>query len=140
MSGLLPRRDWDTRELEDINFNIARKILDLPNAHFVPHHNLFLTNTVEILNDKKRLNEQDFKIFLKNLKDCLLGRNFSKAAFIQYKFHGPRQARNNPGKHSLKILQHQGKEPGEDKVQQPIIIRITLAQVERRASTTMREH
>ena len=78
VSGLLSRRDWDTRELEDINFNIARKILDLPNAHFVPHHNLFMTNTEEILNDKKHLNEQGFKIFLKTLKDCLLGRNFSK--------------------------------------------------------------
>ena len=45
VSGLLPRRDWDTRELDDINFNIARKIPDLPNAHFVPHHNLLMTNT-----------------------------------------------------------------------------------------------
>ena len=97
--SLLPRREWDTRELEDINFNIARKILDLSNAHFVPHHNLFMNNTEEILNDKKHLNEQGLKIFLKNLKDCLLGRNFSKAAFIQHKFHGPRQARNNPGEH-----------------------------------------
>ena len=52
VSGLLPRRDWDTREVEDINFNIARKILDLPSAHFVPHRNLFLTNTKEILNAK----------------------------------------------------------------------------------------
>ena len=70
VSGLLPRRDWDSRESEDINCNIARKILDLPNAHFVPHD-----NTEEILNDKKHLNEQGFKIFLKNLKDCLLGRH-----------------------------------------------------------------
>ena len=58
-----------------------------------------MTNTEEILNGKKHLNEQGFKIFLKNLKDCLLGRNFSKAAFIQHKFHGPTQARNNPGEY-----------------------------------------
>ena len=41
---------------------------------------------------------------MKNLKDCLLGRNFGKTAFIQHNFHGPRQARNNPGEH--KQLQH----------------------------------
>ena len=34
---------------------------------------------------------------------------------------------------NLKILQHQDKEPGEDKVSQPIIIRITLTRVEGRA-------
>ena len=44
-----------------------------------------MTNTEEILNDRKHLNEEGFKIFLKNLKDCLLGRNFSEAAFIQHK-------------------------------------------------------
>ena len=41
---------------------------------------------------------------------------------------------------NLKILQHQDKEPGEDKISQPIIIRITLARVEDRASTRMLEH
>ena len=36
---------------------------------------------------------------------------------------------------NLKILQHQNKEPGADKVSQPIIIRITLAWVEGRGSS-----
>ena len=104
--------------LEDINFNIARKILDLPNAHFVPHHNLFLTNTEEIL--KKHLNEQGFKIFLKNLKDCLLGRNsletlarlllFNTSFMVQDK---PEIAQENIN--NLKILQHQDKELGKTK-------------------------
>ena len=44
VSGLLPRRDWDTRELEDINFKIARKILDLPNAHLC-HTTIYLWPT-----------------------------------------------------------------------------------------------
>ena len=74
VSGLLPRKDFPTRDIFNFNNDLARKFQLLPNIHFVDHNNLQDDDTSSILTDKKHLNDAGIKLFSKNLKDCIFGR------------------------------------------------------------------
>ena len=84
ISHLLPRRDKPIGMVKGINATLERRTLHLPNAHFTSHFNLFEKDLDDILIDNKHLNQHSFKMFVRNLKDCLLGGKY-KLKFVGQK-------------------------------------------------------
>ena len=50
-----------------------KQIRQLPNAHFLSHQNIH-SSGASLLRDNKHLNSQGLKMFIVNIKDCILGR------------------------------------------------------------------
>ena len=73
ISALLPRKDSFNQIVNEINSSVLKQIRQLPNAHFLSHQNIH-SSGASLLRDNKHLNSKGLKMFIVNIKDCILGR------------------------------------------------------------------
>ena len=73
VSALLPGKDSFNQVVNEINSSVLKQIRQLPNAHFLSHQNIH-SSGASLLRDNKHLNSQGLKMFVVNIKDCILGR------------------------------------------------------------------
>ena len=73
ISALLPRKDSFNQVVNEINSSVLKQIRQLHNAHFLSHQNIH-SSGANLLRDNKHLNSKDLKMFIVNIKDCILGR------------------------------------------------------------------
>ena len=73
ISALLPRKDSFNQVVNEINSSVLKQIRQLPNAHFLSHQNIH-SSGANLLRNNKHLNSKGLKMFIVNIKDCILGR------------------------------------------------------------------
>ena len=75
VSGLLPRGDFQNKDIYQMNLDLSKNVQLLPDIHFTLHQNLLTEESKTFLLDKKHLNDTDVKLFSRNMKDSVFGRS-----------------------------------------------------------------
>ena len=75
VSGLLPRGDFQNKDIHQMNLDLSKNVQLLPNIHFSLHQNLLSEESKTFLPDKKHLNDTGVKLFSRNMKDSFSGRS-----------------------------------------------------------------
>ena len=63
VSGFLPRKDFSSRDIHNMNIKLSKNLQLKPNIHFAAHANLNNQEATKMLGDKKHLNELGVKVF-----------------------------------------------------------------------------
>ena len=75
VSGLLPRGDFQIKDIYQMNLDLSKNVQLLPDIHFALHQNLLSEESNTFLPDRKHLNGTGVKLFSRNMKDSIFGRS-----------------------------------------------------------------